>query len=186
MIGTGGVVLLWFLPNNIMTAKRFTSEEKALLIARTQQNQTGVYNPTIKIPQIKEALLDPQCWILFFFTLLNETVNGGVANFGKLIVKGLSGGDALLTTAYGIPQGAWQVFFVFTGPYIASRFKNIRTIIMVSRLRKIFARYVLTLPRSYISSQRSSDSHFSGIWTMRSILRDYLCAITSSVRTSLV
>ncbi|KAI6831534.1 MFS general substrate transporter [Hortaea werneckii] len=126
-----GVVLLWFLPNNIMTAKRFTSEEKALLIARTQQNQTGVYNQTIKISQIKEALLDPQCWILFFFTLLNETVNGGVANFGKLIVKGLSGGDALLTTAYGIPQGAWQVFFVFTGPYIASRFKNIRTIIMI-------------------------------------------------------
>ncbi|KAI6791173.1 MFS general substrate transporter [Hortaea werneckii] len=126
-----GVVLLWFLPNNIMTAKRFTSEEKALLIARTQQNQTGVYNQTIKTSQIKEALLDPQCWILFFFTLLNETVNGGVANFGKLIVKGLSGGDALLTTAYGIPQGAWQVFFVFTGPYIASRFKNIRTIIMI-------------------------------------------------------
>ncbi|KAI7280382.1 MFS general substrate transporter [Hortaea werneckii] len=126
-----GVVLLWFLPNNIMTAKRFTSEEKALLIARTQQNQTGVYNQTIKISQIKEALRDPQCWILFFFTLLNETVNGGVANFGKLIVKGLSGGDALLTTAYGIPQGAWQVFFVFTGPYIASRFKNIRTIIMI-------------------------------------------------------
>lgn len=136
-------MLLWFLPNNIMTAKRFTSEEKALLIARTQQNQTGVYNQTIKISQIKEALLDPQCWILFFFTLLNETVNGGVANFGKLIVKGLSGGDALLTTAYGIPQGAWQVFFVFTGPYIASRFKNIRTIIMVSTFHK-------ALPDAYL------------------------------------
>lgn len=112
----GGVILLYYLPNNIMTAKRFTPEEKALLIARTQQNQTGIYNPVIKLSQVREALLDPQCWILFFFVLLNETVNGGIANFGKLIVKGLSGGDALLTTAYGIPQGALQVFFVFTGP----------------------------------------------------------------------
>lgn len=87
----GGVVLLFFLPNNIMTAKRFTNEEKALLIARTQQNQTGVYNPKIKLSQVKEALADPQCWILFCFTLLNETVNGGVANFGKVR------GETLLT-----------------------------------------------------------------------------------------
>ena len=52
------------------------------------------------------------------------------ANFGKLIVKGIAGGDALKTTAYGIPSGAFQVFFVFGGPYIASKFKNIRTYIM--------------------------------------------------------
>lgn len=113
-----------------MTAKFFTPEEKALLIARSQTNRTGVYNPKIKMSQVKEAFMDPQVWILFFFTLLNETINGGFANFGKLIVKGIAGGDALKTTAYGIPSGAFQVFFVFTGPYIASKFKNIRTYIM--------------------------------------------------------
>ena len=82
--------MLRYLPDNIMSAKRFTPDEKALLIARSQQNQTGVYNPTIKLTQVKEALIDPQCWLLFLFVLLNETVNGGIANFGKLIVKGLS------------------------------------------------------------------------------------------------
>lgn len=125
-----GIILLVFLPNNIITAKRFSLEEKALLIARGQTTRTGIYNPTIKFSQIKEALVDAQIWILFLFVLLNETINGGFANFGKLIVKGIADGDALKTTAYGIPSGAFQVFFVFTGPYLASKFKNIRTYVM--------------------------------------------------------
>ncbi|KAH0375849.1 MFS general substrate transporter, partial [Aureobasidium melanogenum] len=125
-----GIVLFFLLPNNIMTAKFFSTEEKALLIARSQTNRTGVYNPKIKFSQVKEALLDPQIWILFLFVLCNEGINGGFANFGKLIVKGIAHGDALKTTAYGIPSGAFQVFFVFTGPFLASKFKNIRTYIM--------------------------------------------------------
>ncbi|KAG9695764.1 MFS general substrate transporter, partial [Aureobasidium melanogenum] len=125
-----GIVLFFLLPNNIMTAKFFSTEEKTLLIARSQTNRTGVYNPKIKFSQVKEALLDPQIWILFLFVLCNEGINGGFANFGKLIVKGIAHGDALKTTAYGIPSGAFQVFFVFTGPFLASKFKNIRTYIM--------------------------------------------------------
>lgn len=136
----GGVTIIWgfvmliYLPNDIMSAKRFTVEEKALLIARSETNRTGVFNKKIKMSQVKEALSDPQCWILFFFVLLNETFNGGFANFGKLIVKGIAGGDALKTTAYGIPSGAFQVFFVFGGPYIASKFKNIRTYVIAAYL----------------------------------------------------
>jgi hypothetical protein len=74
----------------------------------------------------------------------------GFANFGKLIVKGIAHGDALKTTAYGIPSGAFQVFFVFTGPYIASRFKNIRTYIMALYLLPtiIGTSLVWKLPRS--------------------------------------
>ncbi|SMR61462.1 unnamed protein product [Zymoseptoria tritici ST99CH_3D1] len=125
-----GVLLLFLLPNSLMTAKRFTPMEKATLIARTRQNQTGVFNPTIKSAQIWEALTDPQIWLLFLFVLLNETINGGLANFSKLIVKGISNNNALLTTAYGIPTGAWQVLWVFSGPWLASRFTNIRTYIM--------------------------------------------------------
>lgn len=125
-----GILLLFFLPDNIMDAKRFSTQEKAMLIARSQQNQTGVFNKKIKISQVKEALMDPQIWLLFLFVLLNETVNGGIANFSKLIIKGLANGDALLTTAYGIPTGIWQIVFVFSGPWLAGKFTNIRTYIM--------------------------------------------------------
>ncbi|KAF7591030.1 hypothetical protein BBP40_002048 [Aspergillus hancockii] len=125
-----GVILMLFLPNSILSAKRFTIEEKILLIGRGKQNQTGILNRSIKWYQIREALLDAQVWLLFLFTLLNETINGGTANFGKLIIKGLVS-SPLLTTALGIPQGAFQVLFILSGSYLSTRFKNIRTIIMI-------------------------------------------------------
>jgi hypothetical protein len=50
--------------------------------------------------------------------------------FGKLIIKGLVS-SPLQATALGIPQGAFQVFFILSGTYLSSRFKNIRTIIMI-------------------------------------------------------
>ena len=106
-----GVLIFLYLPDDIMSAKRFTLEEKALLISRGRLNRTGLLNHKIKWYQIREALVDPQVWILFLFMLLNETINGGVANFSKLIIKGLTG-DALTTVALGIPFGAFQLFWV--------------------------------------------------------------------------
>lgn len=40
----------------------------------------GTLNRTIKPNQIKEAFMDVQVWTLFFFVLLNELMNGGIAN----------------------------------------------------------------------------------------------------------
>ena len=77
-------------------------------------------------------------------------IKTGFANFGKLIVKGIAHGDALKTTAYGIPSGGFQVFFVFTGPYLASKFKNVRTYTMALYLLPtiIGTSLVWKLPRS--------------------------------------
>jgi MFS family permease len=124
-----GIVLFFFMPNNILTAKRYTIEERAMLIAQSARNKTGVFNRKIKWNQIREVFSDTQVWLLFFYVLLNEIINGGIANFSKLIVKGFTH-DALLTTAYGIPYGACNAIFMFTGPYVASKFKNVRTIVM--------------------------------------------------------
>lgn len=125
-----GVVLYFFLPDNIMAAKFFTVEQRAMLIARSSRNQTGVFSSRIKTEQIKEVFVDPQVWLLFWFTLLNEVINGGIANFSKLIVKGFTK-SALMTTVYGIPYGACTAIFMFTGPYLAGRIKNFRTIVMI-------------------------------------------------------
>lgn len=81
-----GVVLLMFLPDSILSARFFSLEEKALLIARARLAKTGVLNKSIKWNQIREVFLDAQVWILILFVLLNEVINGGVANFGKLIM----------------------------------------------------------------------------------------------------
>lgn len=124
-----GTLLFFFLPDDILTAKRFTLEEKALLIARGRLGRTGILNKTIKWHQVRETLIDPQVWLLFLFVLLNETINGGYANFGKLIIKGLVQGS-LRTTALGIPQGGFQVFWILSGTFAASRLKNARTGVM--------------------------------------------------------
>jgi hypothetical protein len=81
-----GIVLLLFLPDSILSARFFSLEEKALLIARARLAKTGVLNKSIKWNQIREVFLDAQVWILILFVLLNEVINGGVANFGKLIM----------------------------------------------------------------------------------------------------
>ncbi|KAK6070380.1 major facilitator superfamily transporter [Seiridium cupressi] len=125
-----GFVLLFYLPDDIITAKRFSLTEKATLIGRGRLGRTGVLNRSIKIGQIKEALVDPQVLLLVLLTLLNEVINGGIANFGKLIIKGLVK-DSLRTTALGIPQGAFQVLWILSGTYLASKFHNIRTYVMM-------------------------------------------------------
>ncbi|KAH7322499.1 MFS transporter [Stachybotrys elegans] len=128
-----GAVLLVFLPDNIIQAKNFSVQEKATLIGRAKLGRTGILSHQIKPYQIKEALLDPQIWLLTLFMLLNETINGGIANFGKLIIKGLVK-DPLLTTALGIPQGAFQVVFILSGTFFASYFRNARTYVMMAYL----------------------------------------------------
>ncbi|KAK0392229.1 hypothetical protein NLU13_1726 [Sarocladium strictum] len=121
----GGLTMVWggllwfFMPDNILNAKRFTTEERAMLIAQNARSRGGVFNRNIKWDQIKEVFLDAQVWLLFWYVLFNEIINGGIANFSKLIVKGFTH-DALLTTAYGIPYGACTAIFMFTGPYCAS------------------------------------------------------------------
>lgn len=135
----GGVTVLWglvvltFLPDSILKAKSFTVEEKATLIGRAKLGRTGILSRHIKLYQIREALLDPQIWLLTLFMLLNEVINGGISNFGKLIIKGLVK-DPLQTTALGIPQGAFQVFWILTGTYLASKFPNCRTYVMMAYL----------------------------------------------------
>lgn len=125
------MLLSFFLPDSILSAKRFTLEEKALLIARGRLGRTGILNKTIKWDQVREVFMDAQVWLLFIFVLLNEVINGGYANFGKLIIKGVVHGS-LQTTALGIPQGGFQIMWILSGTYIASRFRNARTIVMAA------------------------------------------------------
>ncbi|CBX95722.1 hypothetical protein LEMA_P028740.1 [Plenodomus lingam JN3] len=125
-----GCVLLFCLPDSILSARWFSLEERALLVGRGRLARTGILNKTIQWYQIREAFGDPQVWLLTIFVLLNEVINGGMSNFGKLIIKGLVT-DPLLTTALGIPQGAFQVFWILTGTLTATKFRNHRTTVMI-------------------------------------------------------
>ncbi|KZL69870.1 allantoate permease [Colletotrichum incanum] len=89
------------------------------IILVIQSDKTSVFSRKIKPAQTKEKFKDLQI------------PNGGIANFGKLIVKGFTK-DALLTTAYGIPYRVWVAFLIFSGPFCASKFSNFRIIVMMT------------------------------------------------------
>lgn len=176
----GGVTVLWglwmfmWLPDDIMSAKRFTLEEKALLIGRGRLNRTGIINRQIKWYQIREAFSDPQVWILFFFMLFNETMNGGIASFSKLIIKGLTG-SALTTVALGIPFGGFQIFWVLSGTYLASRIPNFRTIAM-------FAYLIPTVIGICIMWKLSHKTHKIGVLFGYYIVGSYVCSLVLALQ----
>lgn len=63
--------------------------------------------------------------MFFHLTTLTIRLLTHDIQFGKLIIKGLVT-DPLKTTLLGLPQGAFQIFFVLSGGYVASRYKNAR------------------------------------------------------------
>ena len=70
--------------------------------------------------------------------------------FGKLIVKGIAKNDPLKTTLLGLPQGFFQIFFVLSGGFVASKFKNARCYTMAIYLMPtiIGSGLLWKLPRS--------------------------------------
>ncbi|KAJ6031780.1 hypothetical protein N7540_002512 [Penicillium herquei] len=176
----GGITVLWgilmlvFLPDDIISAKRFKLEDKALLIGRSRLGRTGVINHQVKWYQIREALVDPQVWILFLFTLLNETINGGIANFSKLIIKGLTD-DALKTVALAIPMGGFQIFYVLGGTFLASRFRNIRTIVMVLYL-------LPTIVGVCLMWKMNHETHKIGVLFGYYICGAYVCSLVLALQ----
>ena len=70
---TGAMTIVWacvigiFLPDNPVKAKFVTERQKAIVIDKIRQDQTGVENKTFKKEQMIEAFLDPKTWLMFFF-----------------------------------------------------------------------------------------------------------------------
>lgn len=178
----GGITVVWglvlcvLLPDSILSARRFSLEEKALLIARARLGRTGVLNKTIKWRHVREALVDPQVWLLVLFVLLNETINGGYANFGKLIIKGLVHG-ALKTTALGIPQGAFQVTWILSGTFAASHFRGARTWVMAAYMVPTIVGVSLLgwLPRT-------DHAHQIGVLLGYYISGSYVCSLVLALQ----
>lgn len=83
-----GIVILVFLPDSPVTARNLSSREKRLAVERLRDNQTGVENKTLKPAQVWEAFLDWKVWVFLLLGLSGNIPNGGISNFGTLIIKG--------------------------------------------------------------------------------------------------
>ncbi|BFZ59204.1 hypothetical protein YB2330_000208 [Saitoella coloradoensis] len=130
-----GIILILFLADSPMKAKWLTPEERALAVARLAEENLGVENKEFKMYQVKEAITDPKTYLFFLFALSSNIPNGGLSNFGSLIIKGF-GYDKLATTLLQIPYGTGIALAIVSCVYINDRLlpPNSRCWIMVAYL----------------------------------------------------
>lgn len=83
-----GIVMIIFLPDSPVTAPRLSDREKRLAVERLRDNQTGIENRNFKPRQVLEAFLDWKVWTFFLLGFSGNIPNGGISNFGTLIIKG--------------------------------------------------------------------------------------------------
>jgi len=85
-IFVGIAVLLW-MPDSPTNARMLSPEERIAAIERIRDDQGGTENKKLKKDQLIEALTDFRTWLIILSTLLTNIPNGGLANFGNIIVK---------------------------------------------------------------------------------------------------
>jgi len=131
----GGVTVIWgtfvffYLPDNPGNARWLTTREKALVVRRVQQNQTGIENKVWKWYQVRECLLDYRTWILFFYIIGVTIPNGGLNTFNGLVIKSL-GFTSHTTTLLQIPTGIFSTLAAVVASVFAARTSRFRTVIM--------------------------------------------------------
>lgn len=83
-----GVVIAVFLPDSPVTAKGLSAREKRVAVERLREDQTGVENKTFKSYQVWEAFKDYKLYLFFLLGTVCNCPNGGISNFGTIIIKG--------------------------------------------------------------------------------------------------
>ncbi|KAI5366193.1 Putative major facilitator superfamily, MFS transporter superfamily [Septoria linicola] len=99
-----GVVMFILLPDSPVTAKGLSQREKRIAVERLRDDQTGVENKQFKWYQVEEAFIDPKLYLFFILGMVCNVPNGGISNFGTIIIKGF-GFSTLVTTLMQIPYG---------------------------------------------------------------------------------
>ncbi|KAM0712148.1 hypothetical protein Q7P37_011242 [Cladosporium fusiforme] len=125
-----GVVMYIFLPDSPVTAKGLSLREKRVVVERLRDNQTGVENKHLKMYQVKEAFCDVKLYLFFVLGMVCNIPNGGISNFGTIIIKGF-GFSTLVTTLMQIPYGAIIalsiLLCVFANEYVEKSGRQART-----------------------------------------------------------
>ncbi|WPH02557.1 Hypothetical protein R9X50_00542200 [Acrodontium crateriforme] len=112
-----GVVMYIFLPDSPVTAKGLSLREKRIAVERLRADQTGVENKEFKWYQAREALLDIKLYLFFFLGVVCNLPNGGISNFGTIIIKGM-GFSTLVTTLMQIPYGVIIAISILSCVYL--------------------------------------------------------------------
>ncbi|KAJ9656982.1 hypothetical protein H2198_004582 [Neophaeococcomyces mojaviensis] len=119
-----GIVIIILMPDSPVTAKFLTDHEKRITVIRLKDNQTGVENKQLKPYQVWEAFKDPKLYMFYILGTVCNLPNGGISNFGTLIVQGIFKGDKLMAAVMQAPYGAFIALSIGLCVYLNDRFPN--------------------------------------------------------------
>ncbi|KAJ6002155.1 hypothetical protein N7499_001980 [Penicillium canescens] len=125
-----GIIMYIFLPDSPVTARGLTKRERRMAVERLRENQTGVENKHLKPYQILEAFKDYKLYMFFILGLVCNVPNGGISNFGTIIIKGF-GFSTLVTTLMQIPYGVIIAISILVCVYLNDRFENRRCVFVL-------------------------------------------------------
>lgn len=83
-----GIVMLVVLPNSPISTRYLKPGQRTVMISRLRENQTGIENRQFKMHQFIEAITDVKVLLFFLIAFLQAIVNGGITNFGTIIIQG--------------------------------------------------------------------------------------------------
>lgn len=131
-----GIMITIFLPDSPVTTRYLLTREKWVAIERLRDNQTGVESKRLKWAQVWEALTDWKVWTFLLLGLSGNIPNGGISNFGTLIIQGfgfstctssltpcvISETDqSVVTTLMQIPYGTLIAILILVSVFLNDR-----------------------------------------------------------------
>lgn len=118
-----GVVIVIFMPDNPVQAKFLSEHQKRITVIRLRDNQTGIENKELKVYQVWEAFKDPKLYLFYLLGTVCNLPNGGISNFGTLIVRGIFK-NKLLAAVMQAPYGAFIALSIGLCVWLNDRFPN--------------------------------------------------------------
>lgn len=104
-----GILIFLHIPNNPSKAWFLSEHEKKLVVERIRENQQGFGNKHFKKKQFIEALTDYRTWLFFLVALATDIPNGGMTNFGSILLNESLGYSVGKTLLMGMITGVCEV-----------------------------------------------------------------------------
>ncbi|TQS33083.1 hypothetical protein Golomagni_06590, partial [Golovinomyces magnicellulatus] len=126
------------IPNSPVDAWFLSQEERQVAVERLRLSQTGVRCTQFKWSQIREASQDAKVWLIALMMASAYTMNGAVSGFGPLIVSTF-GWNTLQSILFQFPLGGLCFLVILITGYLASKFSNIRLLMLVGTCLPVIA-----------------------------------------------
>lgn len=118
-----GVLVVLVVPDNPMTCKFLSHDEKIWAIERLRENKTGIENKHFKAYQAWECVKDPQTWLISLITISSNVPNGAVSSYQATIIKGF-GYTSKETALLSVPSGVIAIISVLSATFLAGKYKT--------------------------------------------------------------